>query len=452
MSYSEIKQNSKGYYSDFEVQIRNKGIVYRKKKRVYFDNGLSEKNRSRQLILLHEEYVKECQEEYEAEKTDEDSIRLSKYMELFLEEVKITKSSSQYNNYKTQSKVIIEKLGKYRLKELRPIHIQQFYNYLATLKKKPSYILPKENFNSLIKDIRFKARAFNKIFQGHFKNMRKAKLGEKVSYLWAVEFSKHIRKPIDYLFNEPIIEDYSYDMKKRYVMLLRACLQDAKRKLYIDENYASSDYTTFIKNVNFNKKMNVYKLDEIKKLYNYIVSLNTSKVKLLFMLLISTGARKEEILGLKWEDIDFDNDLIKISTVVTTGGSGIEIKRATKTKSSTREIRISKEVMDELKKYKKIVKYSNDDVFLFTKEDGLSVVHPSFVNDRLNVILKKLDIPKRGVHAIRHTFASIMINKLPLAEVSNILGHSQISTTLNFYTHQITRDKPDTFIQEIFTN
>ena len=449
MSYSEIKQNCKGYYSDFEVKIQDGGMVFRKKKRVFFDKGLSEKGRLRQLKLLHEKFIEDCQEEFDKERTDEDNIRLSKYIDMYLEEVRITKSNSQYTNYKTQSKVIKEQLGNLKLKDIRPIHIQKFFNYIATIKKKPNYILPKDNFNELIKGIHFRARDFNKISQGHFKNMRKAKLGLKVSYKWAIDFSEYINRPLDFLFKEPIIEDYSYDMKKRYIMLLRTCLKDAKRKLYINENYASSDYTTFIKNVHYNKKMNVFKIDEIKKLYNYIVNLETSKIKLLFMLLISTGARKEEILGLKWEDIVEECDLIKINRTVTTGGFGIEIKEATKTKSSTREIRISKEVMDELMKYKKIVKYSNDDVFLFTKDDGLSVVHPSYVNDRLNVILKKLEIPHRGVHAIRHTFASIMINKLPLAEVSSILGHSQISTTLNFYTHQITRDKPDTFIQDI---
>ena len=50
MSYSEIKQNCKGYYSDFEVKIQDGGMVFRKKKRVFFDKGLSEKGRLRQLI------------------------------------------------------------------------------------------------------------------------------------------------------------------------------------------------------------------------------------------------------------------------------------------------------------------------------------------------------------------------------------------------------------------
>ncbi|MBP5446362.1 MAG: hypothetical protein J6Y28_09345 [Acholeplasmatales bacterium] len=277
MSYSEIKQNAKGYYSDFEIKIQDDGMVYRKKKRVFLDKGLSEKGRNRQVMLLHNQFMEDCKEEFDSQRIDEDHIRLSKYIDLFLEEIKITKSNSQYTNYKTQSKVIKEKLGNLRLKDIRPIHVQQFFNYIASIKKKPTYILPKNNFNELIKDIKYKAREFNKISQGHFKNMRKAKLGLKVSYKWAIDFTDYINKPLDYLFKEPIIEDYSYDMKKRYIMLLRTCLQDAKRKLFIEENYASSDYTTFIKNVHYNKKLNVFKLDEIKRIYNYVSNLETSQ-------------------------------------------------------------------------------------------------------------------------------------------------------------------------------
>lgn len=451
MSYTEIKENSKGFYSDFSVKFKYKGEEYRKKKRVFFDKGLTKINRERQCILLYQEFFEKAVAEYEDMCIDENNMTLKQFLRLYLEQVKINKSNSHYYNSYVEAEVIIEKLGHMKLKEIRPTHIQEFYNYLATLKKLPKYIEVKEDFFIKIDKLHLPSKRINKeVHQGHFKNLKKARNGEKVSYEWAIELSKYINKPMDYLFKEVVYEDYSYGSKKKIAEMLRACLQDAKRKLLVTQNYATSEYTVFFKNPNPNRKLNVFKMSEIKTLYNHVINLDTSIEKILMLLLITTGARREEIFGLRWEDVDTINGILQINTTVTTSGLGMEIKHATKNKSSNREIRVSTTVLEEILKYKGKAINKKDDAFIFTR-DGINVIHPSFSATVLNRMLKELNLPHHSVHSLRHTFASIMINKLPLAEVSKMLGHSQISTTLNFYTHQIMYDKPNVFIEQFIS-
>lgn len=64
------------------------------------------------------------------------------------------------------------------------------------------------------------------------------------------------------------------------------------------------------------------------------------------------------------------------------------------------------------------------------------LIMPSYVTDHFGDLLKKLGLRKIRFHDLRHTFASILINNdVPLINVSNFLGHSDISTTANIYAH-----------------
>ena len=116
-----------------------------------------------------------------------------------------------------------------------------------------------------------------------------------------------------------------------------------------------------------------------------------------------------------------------------------------KNKSSRRTLPIPEPIIEMLQEelakqnlYKKMFRNSynheNDD-YVCVNQLG-EFIKPSYVSNRFNEILKKYGLRHIRFHDLRHTFASILIGKdVPLINVSNFLGHSDISTTANIYAH-----------------
>ena len=444
MSISKIKTNSKGIYVDFEFRRKkDNGENFSKYKRAYLDNELSKTKLNQQIKLLYADFIQECEEEFKINSQNlNNNITLAGFIDVYLESLKNTKSISHYAGSLFLSKIVKDKIGKYKLKELTPIIIQDFYDYIASLKMEKTHIFPRKNFEELLSKYNYKSKKFSKeINSAHFRNLAKAKAGQEVSIIWAKEFAEYLKIPLSTLFIEANEQDdYSYTMKKKYSTFLKSCLSEAKKKLLIKENYAKSDYTTFMKNNNPNKELLVLKEEEFLKLYDYVLKLENSLCKIFMVLILNTGARKEEIFGLKWKNINFKEQTLEFQNTVTavSGFGKIINENKTKNISSNRIVNFSNEVLFVLEDYKKSLNNIKEDSYIFVKNN--EVVHPSIANRWLNKILKEINLPHYTVHSLRHTYASLMINCMPLANVSKRLGHSQISTTLNFYAHQIKDD------------
>jgi len=145
-----------------------------------------------------------------------------------------------------------------------------------------------------------------------------------------------------------------------------------------------------------------------------------------------------EICALTWEDIDTDNGVIHIrktiqrSYVIEEGISRTELLLDTpKTKNSIREIPMSKDLLRMLKPFKKIV---NANFFVLTNDE--KPTEPRTYRSFYKNLLKQLDIPEIKFHGLRHSFATRCIeSNCDYKTVSVLLGHSNISTTLNLYVH-----------------
>ncbi len=169
---------------------------------------------------------------------------------------------------------------------------------------------------------------------------------------------------------------------------------------------------------------------------------------MLVHLFLITGARRGEILGLKWSMVDFMNLTIKITSCVLYSSDWGIYETTPKTKKSKRTISLPPETMKLLMLYKKwqIMEYKDDpnyddNDFLFTQDNG-KPMHPDSVNDYLNKFSKKYDLPHINSHAFRHTMASMLYySGVDTISISNRLGHAQPSTTSNIYAHVI--DKSD---------
>ena len=163
------------------------------------------------------------------------------------------------------------------------------------------------------------------------------------------------------------------------------------------------------------------------------------------LLMIYCGMRRSEVCGLEWKDINFDTGICSIVRTSQYRGKNTGIYTSTpKTKSSQRSLQLPNEVLNELKKLKfennsKRVHCGNQWVEtdrLFIKWNG-EPMHPSTPYWWLQKFCLKHNLPFKGVHAFRHSFATqaILNAKVDVKTVSAILGHSQTSTTLEIYAH-----------------
>ena len=153
---------------------------------------------------------------------------------------------------------------------------------------------------------------------------------------------------------------------------------------------------------------------------------------------LSTGIRIGEICALTWDDIDTDNGVIHIRKTIQriyireNGIRHTELMIDTpKTATSIRDIPMTKDLLSVLKPLRKVV---NGSFFVLTNDS--MPTEPRTYRNYYKKLLVKLDIPPIKFHGLRHSFATRCIEShCDYKTVSVILGHSNISTTLNLYVH-----------------
>lgn len=194
-----------------------------------------------------------------------------------------------------------------------------------------------------------------------------------------------------------------------------------------------------------------YTDDELIELIEVI---KTQKLELPLTLGIIYGLRREEILGLTWNAIDFKNKSITIRKTVGRGKyDGVTqflIKDIPKNKSSYRTLPMFDFIADSLKKYKEKYKlnekifentYITDYKDFICLMDNGELVKPDYVDRTFSRILKENGFRHIRLHDLRHSCATLLLrNGVPLPEIQKWLGHSNIITTQR-YSHLDQNDK-----------
>lgn len=185
------------------------------------------------------------------------------------------------------------------------------------------------------------------------------------------------------------------------------------------------------------KDIEVLTIANHKKILDYIQK-NFTFRNLGIYLCLSTGLRIGEVCALKWEDIDIDSGTITVQRtieriyIIEGDKKHTELVMNTpKTKNSYREIPMSKELFMLIKPLKKVV---NGSFFVLTNEEVPT--EPRTYRNYYKQLMDKLEIPKIKFHGLRHSFATRCIeSNCDYKTVSVLLGHSNITTTLNLYVH-----------------
>lgn len=167
--------------------------------------------------------------------------------------------------------------------------------------------------------------------------------------------------------------------------------------------------------------------------------------KTIIYLALDTGMRKSELMGLKWEDIDFTKATININKQRHYVQGFGTIEDRTKTEAGNRTVTVSKIVISLLRTYKyeqnknrlKLGTAWISTPYVFVHENGRAISsnlpYKWFVD-----FLKRHNLPKITFHQLRHTNASILIaSGEDIVTVSGRLGHADKNVTLNTYSHMI---------------
>lgn len=161
------------------------------------------------------------------------------------------------------------------------------------------------------------------------------------------------------------------------------------------------------------------------------------------------GLRRSEALGVRWSRIDWEKRTVLLDTKIVeyreNGKKKVEPVKEMKNKSSRRTLPLPDPVVEMLQVqkehrevYRKMFQGSYNAQYLdYVCVNQLGeLLRPSYVTDHFRELLEKYGLRHIRFHDLRHTFASLLINQdVPLINVSNFLGHSDLSTTANIYAH-----------------
>lgn len=187
------------------------------------------------------------------------------------------------------------------------------------------------------------------------------------------------------------------------------------------------------------KKTECFTFREQKLIEEYI--LRSKNVKLYGIILaLYSGLRLGELLSLKWSDVDLKKKILTVSATCQdswVNGKYVKVFTSPKTETSNRTIPIPKSLIALLKEMK--AKSSGEFVVSGRTQYGVGV---RSYQRAFETLLGNLSIPRKGFHALRHTFATRALERgMDVKTLSEILGHKNTSVTLNRYVHSLDEHK-----------
>lgn len=180
------------------------------------------------------------------------------------------------------------------------------------------------------------------------------------------------------------------------------------------------------------KNVEVFTETELKQLARIILR-RTDETGLGILLTVYTGIRLGELCGLKWQDVNAGKGMLHVQRTVERvaqeDGTTCLAVLTPKTESSNRWIPIPQEMMRVLKPDQRL-----PETYLLT--GGEIIPDPRTMQNRYRALLKRIGVPYRNFHALRHTYATRCIEQgIDAKSVSELLGHSDVRTTLRLYVH-----------------
>ena len=177
----------------------------------------------------------------------------------------------------------------------------------------------------------------------------------------------------------------------------------------------------------------------VEQLTSFLREDKESGVFELYYIELATGLRRDELLGLKWEDIDLAQDSLRVQRQIARI-NGEVIEGPLKTKNAYRTLPLSADAVGVLQEQRK---KGGSSPYVFPSPTG-GPISPDSVLHMLHRVLKRAGLSKVRFHDLRHTFATLALqNGVDIKTVSGMLGHYSAGFTLDTYTHVTTSAKKE---------
>ena len=384
--------------------------------------------------------------------------RFGEYSEKWLRNMRSEVAPKTFERYESLLKVINQALGEIRLCKLQPHHLQEFYENLREkrVKQTGSYAVS-DKLCSIMKEHGLSQQKLAEMSNVSKTTINAACKPEgRISIESAQKIAAALKMPETAVF-EMHVEKKGLSPKTilHHHRLISTILNQAVREQLIPYNAAAR-----MKAPKQERKEAAFLDEEQAKRVLELLDKEPIKWRTALYLLMFSGMRRGELLGLEWKDIDFDNQVIHVrDTSQYVSGRGI-ITKCTKNETSTRTIKLSENIFTILKEYRDYWMKLREDMGdrwqdrilitladgsqqlirndrLFIKEDS-TPMHPDSLTEWTRKFVKRNDLPHFSPHSLRHTHATLLINEgVNIPAVSRRLGHSSISTTTKIYIHAI---------------
>ena len=269
----------------------------------------------------------------------------------------------------------------------------------------------------------------------------------------------HIQQFVQYLATEKKRLDgreggIAASTVKRYTTVLRSIVTMAYKLEYIEDDIGRSRRIEFPKEET--KEVEAFTLEEVGDILKALES-EPWHIRAVIEVALFTGCRRGEIVGLKWADIDFENQRLSVKRSIYKLSDGKAREKEPKSKCSIRTISIPERLCKTLTEYRlqqnRHIAYLGDSWrnldYVFTEEDGY-VMNPHTPTKQFDHFLKRHGIRHLKFHGLRHTSATMLLaNGCDIKTVSARLGHADI-TTANIYVHAL--ESTDRMAAQTFDN
>jgi len=344
--------------------------------------------------------------------------------------------------YRDLMKRINQAIGHLKLTEIRPQHLNAFYKNLSEegIRASGSTALAKVDLPALLKEKGVTRATVAAAANVAPMTVTAACQGKKISLAKAEAIAKALNKKTEQIFTvEKDTTPLSDKTITEYHRLISTILHQAEKEMLVPYNAASKATPPKLRK----KEVNYFQVEEIERIRDAL-ELEPIKWRVATHLLLITGCRRGEIMGLKWSKVDFFNNQIRIDSALLYSRSKGVYEDTTKT-STARYIALPEETMALLKEYsawyQELQKANGDrwqnTGYLFVQDNG-TPMHPDSLTGWLNKFSERHNLPHINPHAFRHTMTSILISKgMDIVSVSKRLGHAKVSTTTDIYSHLI---------------
>lgn len=367
----------------------------------------------------------------------------AKYAEYVLELKE--RSGAKYRTierYGDLLKRIYPAIGHLKLSDIRPQHLNTFYANLAEEGIRSGWIkaIPKMDFAKLIKENKLTRARLSELANVAPATITKLTKGATLSSKSAQAISKALNMDTDKLFT---FEHNTAPLSKKtiteYHRLISTILSQAEREMLIPYNAAHKATPPKLQK----KEVECFQPEEVIRIRDCLEQ-EPLKWRTITHLLLVTGCRRGEIMGLHWDAVDWKANQIKIDRALLYSPKRGIYEDTTKTRE-TRFIKLPEETMCLLKDYKQWYleqRFKNGDQwhntgYVFIKDNG-EPMHPDSITQWLGDFTIKYALPRVYPHKFRHTMASLLyFNGLDSVTISKRLGHAKVSTTTDIYSHII---------------